>query len=113
MLFVSMKEDGLSTVVGGGGAQLVDGNREVAHDGPLGTATTEPERLYAGMCRAANMRAWGTLGDCFAEHVEMPDRLALGWDVVRGRTSMVETFQSWAAVSADIEYRVEPLASDD
>ena len=76
-------------------------------------AQTEPERLYARVCRLVNARDWDGLAACYAEDSVSIDRRPLGWEDTGGREEIVEVYRSWIEVAPDAELRFEALDGDD
>jgi ketosteroid isomerase-like protein len=76
-------------------------------------APTEPERLYARVCRSANARDWDAVRDCYADDVKVVDHRAIGWEDLTGSDAIVELFQSWVDVAPDAELWFETLGGDD
>jgi ketosteroid isomerase-like protein len=76
-------------------------------------AATEPERIYARLCRALNARDWNAIGDCYADDYDSSDHRTLGWEPVRGPGGMVAFYRSWVEAAPDSELRFEWLGGDD
>ena len=76
-------------------------------------AQTEPERMYARLCRAMNARDWDAIGDCYADDYDLSDHRTLGWEPARGPGEMVAFYRSWVEAAPDIEVRFEWIDGDD
>jgi hypothetical protein len=92
--------------------RLVDGDLAVADDRRV-SGTTEPERVYARVCRAINTRDWEAVADCFVEDYHSADHRVLGWEEIAGREAIVDLYRSWAATAPDMEVSFERLGGDD
>ena len=94
------------------GARLVDGDPAVAHDQRVSVGATEPERVYARLCRGVNERDWQAVADCFAEDYNAVDHRLLGWEPM-GREAVVDVYRSWAETVPDMQVAFERLGGDD
>ena len=76
-------------------------------------AETEPERVQARICRAANARDWAALRACFADDYLSVDHRALGWEPQQGADDTVVLYRSWVEIAPDFESHFDVLAGDD
>ena len=76
------------------------------------SGATEPERVYARLCRAVDARDWEAVADCFAPDYHADDHRVLGWEPM-GREGVVDVYRSWAETVPDMQVAFERLAGDD
>ena len=76
------------------------------------SGATEPERVYARLCRAVNAHDLDAIADCLAEDYNALDHRVLGWETM-GREAVVDVYRSWLDVVPDMEVTFEWLGGDD
>lgn len=79
----------------------------------MSAPATEPERIYARLCRSVNARDWDAVSDCLADDYQSSDHRSLGWEPARGPDEVVGFFRSWVEAAPDLEARVEWIGGDD
>ena len=73
---------------------------------------TEPERIYARLCRAVNSCDLEAVAHFVAEDFHAVDHRVLGWEPM-GREEAIDVYRSWAEAVPDVQVAFEWLGGDD